>query len=62
MADPMGFQVIIDTMNVLLKKTPWNNDTVRQIVVSHAGKTMMDHVRADFPPPRNVVPLYGLPS
>jgi hypothetical protein len=34
------------------------NDTLRQIAISHADKTMMNHIRADGTPPRNLAPLY----
>ncbi|KAI9452982.1 d-4,5 unsaturated-glucuronyl hydrolase-like protein [Lactarius psammicola] len=50
-ADPDDFQVIIDNMmnlEVLFNAADLTgNQTLRQIAVSHADKTMMNHVRAD---------------
>ncbi len=37
------------------------NDTMRQIAVSHADKTIMNHIRADGAPTRNLGLLYRLP-
>lgn len=34
------------------------NDTLRQIAISHADKTMMNHIRADGASPRNLALLY----
>jgi hypothetical protein len=65
-ADPTDFQVIIDNMmnlEVLFNAADLTgNDTLRQIAISHADKTMMNHIRADGAPPRNLAPLYRLPS
>jgi hypothetical protein len=65
-ADPTDFQVIIDNMmnlEVLFNAADLTgNDTLRQIAISHADKTMMNHIRADGAPPRNLTPLYPLPS
>lgn len=36
------------------------NDTLRQIAISHADKAMMNHIRADGAPPRNLAPLYRI--
>jgi len=38
------------------------NDTLRQIAISHADKTMMNHIREDGAFPRNLALLYRLPS
>lgn len=50
-ADPTDFQVIIDNMmnlEVLFNAADLTgNDTLRQIAISHADKTMMNHIRAD---------------
>lgn len=50
-ADPDDFQVIIDNMmnlDVLFDAADLTgNQTLRQIAVSHADRTMMNHVRAD---------------
>ncbi len=50
-ADPDDFPVIIDNMmnlEVLFDAADLTgNQTLRQIAVSHADRTMMDHVRAD---------------
>ncbi|KAI0263721.1 d-4,5 unsaturated-glucuronyl hydrolase-like protein [Gloeopeniophorella convolvens] len=50
-ADPTDFQVIIDNMmnlEVLFNAADLTgNDTLRQMAISHADKTMVNHVRAD---------------
>ncbi|KAI0061989.1 d-4,5 unsaturated-glucuronyl hydrolase-like protein [Artomyces pyxidatus] len=50
-ADPTDFQVIIDNMMNLevlfVSANLTGNDTLRQIAISHADKTMQNHVRAD---------------
>jgi hypothetical protein len=50
-ADPTVFAVIIDNMmnlEVLFNAADLTgNDTLRQIAISHADKTMTNHVRAD---------------
>ncbi|KAH9961073.1 d-4,5 unsaturated-glucuronyl hydrolase-like protein [Russula dissimulans] len=50
-ANPTDFQVIIDNMmnlEVLFSAADiTGNDTLRQIAISHADKTMINHVRAD---------------
>jgi hypothetical protein len=50
-ADPDIFEVIIDNMmnlEVLFNAADLTgNQTLRQIAISHADKTMMNHVRAD---------------
>jgi hypothetical protein len=65
-ADPTDFQVIIDNMmNVEVLFNAANltgNDTLRQIAISHADKTMMNHIRADGALPPNLAPLYRIPS
>ena len=35
-----------------------SNDTLRQIAISHADKTMMNHIRADGASPRNLALHY----
>lgn len=49
--DPDDFQVIIDNMMTLevlfVAADLTGNKTLRQIAVSHADRTMMNHVRAD---------------
>jgi hypothetical protein len=58
--------VIIDNMmnlEVLFNAADLTgNNTLRQIAISHADKTMMNHIRADGAPPRNLALLYRLPS
>jgi hypothetical protein len=58
--------VIIDNMmnlEVLFNAADLTgNDTLRQIAISHADKTMINHIRADGAPSRNLTPLYRLPS
>ncbi|KAH8118301.1 d-4,5 unsaturated-glucuronyl hydrolase-like protein [Phellopilus nigrolimitatus] len=50
-ADPTDFTVIIDNMmnlNLLfISANLTGNDTLRQIAISHANKTMQNHVRSD---------------
>ncbi|KLO10657.1 Six-hairpin glycosidase [Schizopora paradoxa] len=50
-SDPTNFEVIIDNMmnlEVLFQAASLNNnDTLRQIAISHADKTMTNHVRPD---------------
>ncbi|THH31547.1 hypothetical protein EUX98_g2642 [Antrodiella citrinella] len=50
-ADPTDFQVIIDNMmnlQVLFASADLNgNDTLRQIAISHARKTAINHIRPD---------------
>lgn len=58
-ADPTDFQVIIDNMmnlEVLFNAADLTgNDTLREIAKSHADKTMINHIRADGAPPRNLI-------
>jgi len=53
-ANPTDFQVIVDnmmTLDVLFSAADiTGNDTLRQIAISHADKTMMNHIRADGAP------------
>ncbi|KAI9433843.1 d-4,5 unsaturated-glucuronyl hydrolase-like protein [Lactarius indigo] len=59
-ADPDDFQVIIDNMmnlEVLFNAADLTgNQTLRQIAVSHADKTIMNHVRADGEDPLTSTP------
>jgi len=53
--DPSDFQVIVDNMMTLdvlfVAADLTGNDTLRQIAISHADKTMMNHIRPDGVPP-----------
>jgi hypothetical protein len=53
--------VIIDNMmnlEVLFNAADLTgNDTLRQIAISHADKTMINHIRADGAPSRNLTPF-----